>query len=69
MIDERVIVEKLDVKPGELVLVVVPTDMSHAEVACIADSFGDLGQELDALFFVVPDNLKFKVVRADEVRP
>ena len=68
MIDERVLVERLDIQKGDLVLVVVPEDVTPDEMCCIADSFGELENETKkgATYFVVPSSLRFKVIRESE---
>lgn len=67
MSDYEPLVEKLHVEAGDIVLVVVPNDMPADQMNQIADSFEWLWDERKAFAFVVPDVLKFKVVRADAV--
>jgi hypothetical protein len=65
VIDERVIVEKLDVKPGDVVLVLYPEDYL-GDLNDLMDSFAAFGEECSAFFFGAPNPLRFKVVRAKE---
>lgn len=64
MSDERVIVEKLDVKKGDIVLVLYPEDYL-GDLGELMGSFDELSEEYSAIFFGVPNTLRFKVVREE----
>lgn len=62
----RAKVERLDVHPGDLVLVVMPDDWDTDRASSVMASFEWLSDERRATVFGVPESLKFKVVRASE---